>query len=332
MAINVGGPAYSAYNGVTYIADRYFVGGQISDWTWDIADVVNTKDDPVYLDERWGDFKYEIPMANGAYDVVLQFSEMNWNGVGERKITSVVEGVTMLRDFDIYQTVGNGSALDISFGNIQVRDGSLTIQMTASVDAGTLSGIVVKKAVVSTTNSTGGSDYSPPTAPTNVATSSITDRAINLKWSASSDNVGVAGYYVYRDGAPVGYVAGQATSYSDQGLKANTTYSYSVVAVDAAGNQAPSTVLPVKTYAIAGALTITWVPPAQRVSGAPVTSTDISGYVVRYKLKSASSYQTVSLPADVTTYTSPSLVGDYEFDLAAVDRVGVVGSYLRVQF
>jgi chitin-binding protein len=237
----------------------------------------------------------------------------------------------MLRDFDIYQTVGNGSALDINFGNIQVRDGSLTIQMTASVDAGTLSGIVVKKAVA-TTSTTNGSDYSPPTAPSNVATSTVTDRAVTLKWSASTDNVGVAGYYVYRDGAPVGYVAGAGTSYADQGLKANTTYSYTVVAVDAAGNQAPSTVLPVKTYAIAGALTITWAPPAQRVSGSPVSSTDISGYVVRYKLKSASTYQTVSLAADATTYTSPSLVGDYEFDLAAVDRVGTVGSYLRVQF
>lgn len=331
MAINVGGPAYTAYSGVKYIADRYFSGGEISDWTWDIADVINTKDDPVYLDERWGDFQYEIPMVNGSYDVVLQFSELNWSGVGERKITSVIEGVTMLRDFDIYKTVGNGSALDVSLGNIQVKDGVLTIQMTASADAGTLSGIVVKRAVVSTTAPT-GSDFIAPTAPSGVTFSALTDRSVALKWTASTDNVGVAGYYVYRDGAPVGYVAGQGTSYVDQGLKANTAYSYSVVAVDASGNQSPSTVQSVKTYTLAGALTITWLPPLQTVSGAPVSSTDISGYVVRYKLKSATAFTSVSLAATAATYTSPALTGDYEFELAAVDRTGVTGQYLKVQF
>ena len=55
-----------------------------------------------------------------------------------------------------------------------------------------------------------------------------------LSWAASSDNVGVTGYRVFRDGAQVGTPA--TTSYTDTGLTAATTYRYTVAAVDAAGN------------------------------------------------------------------------------------------------
>src|SRR5262249_19751619 len=57
-----------------------------------------------------------------------------------------------------------------------------------------------------------------------------------LTWSASTDNVGVAGYRIYRNGsvAPVATVTG--STYQDTGLSANTTYSYTVAAYDAVGN------------------------------------------------------------------------------------------------
>ena len=57
---------------------------------------------------------------------------------------------------------------------------------------------------------------------------------INLTWTASTDNVAVTGYNVYRGGTKVGSVA--ATSYCDTGLAPSTTYSYTVAAYDAAGN------------------------------------------------------------------------------------------------
>ncbi|MFF2886421.1 discoidin domain-containing protein [Paenibacillus sp. NPDC057967] len=59
--------------------------------------------------------------------------------------------------------------------------------------------------------------------------------SINLTWSASTDNVGVTGYRIYRGGSQVGTATG--LSYADSGLSANTSYSYTVRAVDAAGNQ-----------------------------------------------------------------------------------------------
>lgn len=331
MAINAGGPAYTASNGVTYIADRYYSGGETSDWGW-VGDVINTKDDAIYLDERWGDFQYNIPIANGAYDVVLQFSEMNWTGVGERKIIASIEGITMLRDFDIYNSVGNGCALDLSFSNTQVNDGVLTIQLSASADAGTLSGIVVKRRT-STTSLTSGtsSDLITPTIPSGVAYTTLTDRSVSLKWTASSDNIGVVGYYVYRDGAPVGYVAGPITTYVDLGLKSDTSYSYAIVAVDAAGNKsAPSQTLAAKTYVIAGSLTINWTPPAERMSGALVSTSEIGGYTIRYKLRTATSYTSLTVPAGSFKYTLPRLVGDYVVEMAAFDSAGLYSSYIKV--
>ena len=57
---------------------------------------------------------------------------------------------------------------------------------------------------------------------------------INLTWAASTDNVGVTGYRVYRGATLVG--SPTTTSYSDTGLTPSTAYSYTVKAADAAGN------------------------------------------------------------------------------------------------
>jgi chitodextrinase len=59
---------------------------------------------------------------------------------------------------------------------------------------------------------------------------------VDLAWTASSDNSGVAGYQVSRNGAVVGSVGGTTLTYADHTAAANTTYTYSVTAYDAAGN------------------------------------------------------------------------------------------------
>ncbi|HRH78835.1 MAG TPA: hypothetical protein PK129_15935, partial [Cellvibrionaceae bacterium] len=134
----------------------------------------------------------------------------------------------------------------------------------------------------------------------------------------------------YRDGAPVGFVNGQTTTYLDQGLTADTSYSYAVVAVDAAGNQSSSMILGVKTYVISGALTLSWDAPTQRPTGELIARTDIGGYVVRYKLKSATTYTSLTLPASAITYTSAKLVGDYEFEIASFDVNGVYSEFVKL--
>lgn len=86
-------------------------------------------------------------------------------------------------------------------------------------------------------------DSQAPTAPGNVQAQAISKSQINLTWSASTDNIGVTGYDVYRattggTAAKVASVSG--TSYGDTGLSANTGYSYYVIAKDGAGNQSGS--------------------------------------------------------------------------------------------
>ena len=87
----------------------------------------------------------------------------------------------------------------------------------------------------------GGGDVTPPSAPSNLASSSSTATSISLAWTASTDNVGVTGYQVLRaPGASGGTFTQVATStsnsYVNTGLTANTTYRYQVRATDAAGN------------------------------------------------------------------------------------------------
>ncbi len=81
----------------------------------------------------------------------------------------------------------------------------------------------------------GTSDTTAPSVPSGLSATVLSSSQINLTWSASTDNVGIAGYRVYRNGTQVGTPTG--TSYSDTGLSPSTTYVYTVAAYDAAGNQ-----------------------------------------------------------------------------------------------
>ena len=69
-------------------------------------------------------------------------------------------------------------------------------------------------------------DTQAPSTPTNLTATAISPSAIALAWSAATDNVGVAGYHVFRGGSNIANVS--ATSYTDQGLTASTLYSYTV--------------------------------------------------------------------------------------------------------
>jgi len=78
-------------------------------------------------------------------------------------------------------------------------------------------------------------DTTVPSVPIGLSATATSSTQINLSWKASTDNVGVAGYRIYRNGKHIGMVAG--TVYSNTGLSASTTYTYSVAAYDAAGNE-----------------------------------------------------------------------------------------------
>jgi chitodextrinase len=77
-------------------------------------------------------------------------------------------------------------------------------------------------------------DNTPPSTPTNLSASAAAYNIINLSWGASTDNVGVAGYYVIRNGVTIAQLT--STTYSDTSVNASTSYQYQVSAYDAKGN------------------------------------------------------------------------------------------------
>ncbi|KKS30258.1 MAG: hypothetical protein UV60_C0004G0031 [Parcubacteria group bacterium GW2011_GWA2_43_11] len=78
-------------------------------------------------------------------------------------------------------------------------------------------------------------DATPPAVPLNLITLAVSSSQINLAWTASTDNVGVTGYKVYRNGTYL--TTTTSASYINTGLTASTAYSYRVSAIDAAGNE-----------------------------------------------------------------------------------------------
>lgn len=69
-------------------------------------------------------------------------------------------------------------------------------------------------------------DTAPPSVPAGLTSSSITNTSVSLSWNASTDNVGVAGYEVYRNGVLV--TSTSTTTAVVTGLTASTTYAFSV--------------------------------------------------------------------------------------------------------
>ena len=81
-------------------------------------------------------------------------------------------------------------------------------------------------------------DIAAPTAPSNLSASTTaisgTNSSVLLMWSPATDNTAVTGYEVYRNGSKIAAVS--LLGYTDASVTSNTTYTYYVKAVDAAGN------------------------------------------------------------------------------------------------
>ncbi|MFD0575744.1 DUF4832 domain-containing protein [Dactylosporangium darangshiense] len=96
-------------------------------------------------------------------------------------------------------------------------------------------------------------DCTPPTAPT-LAAPVVSGTSVSLSWSGATDNVGVTGYRIYRDGTAVTTTTG--TSYTDTGVPAGS-HTYTVTARDAVGYESPASNAVTATVAV-----VTPPPPA----------------------------------------------------------------------
>ncbi len=136
--------------------------------------------------------------------------------------------------------IGSVSGSTTTFSDTGLTPGTAyTYQVTASDAAGNVS--PPSNPATATTQP----DTTPPSAPGTPTATSVTSSQVSLAWTASSDNVGVVGYHVVRNGSVIASVAG--TSYTDSTVSPGTAYTYQVIAYDAAGNTAPSGTLTVNT-------------------------------------------------------------------------------------
>jgi chitodextrinase len=112
-------------------------------------------------------------------------------------------------------------------------------------------------------------DTTAPTAPTGLTRTGSTATSISVSWTASTDDVGVAGYGRYQNGALAS--SGTSTSYTFSGLSCGTTYTLAVDAYDAAANRSAMASLSAATNACADTQAPT-APSALAASGATQTS------------------------------------------------------------
>jgi len=132
------------------------------------------------------------------------------------------------------------------YGFVDLATGTYTVSASAPGYLSSTGQVTLTVGQVATLDLALGTDTTPPSTPTNLAATPVSGTQVNLTWTASTDNVGVTGYKVFRDGAQIG--ASATASYSDSTCAPATTYTYTVSAYDAAGNEsAQSTVAVART-------------------------------------------------------------------------------------
>lgn len=178
-------------------------------------------------------------------------------------------------------------------------------------------------------------DDQPPSTPAGLQASNIKDTRIDLVWQAARDNLGISVYEVYRNGNLVATISGRVLTYLDQNLTANTRYTYTLRARDSAGNTSGfSLPLDIQTTSPLSnnGVKLTWQHPQQRQNGRYLELSEIQGYELRYRPDSLSTYTIISIPGNTTTsYASPSLSSNWDFEIAVYDTRGLYSEFVALQ-
>ena len=241
IAINSGGPTVSPF-----VADEDFTGGATIDHanTINTSNVTNPAPAAVYQTGRDENFSYTIGgfTAGTDYMVRLHFCETYFTAAGKRTFDVSINGTTVLTDFDIFATAGGQNIANIQqFTEPANSSGQFVIVFTSVVNNALISGIEI--------DSTTSSCTAAPTAPTGVTATATSSSQINVSWTASTAPAGCTITYNVYGSTTSGFTPSSsnliasgitATTYSDTGLAASTTYYFVVVAVDQFGSSAPS--------------------------------------------------------------------------------------------
>ena len=198
----------------------------------------------------------------GDYNKILWFEEYDrldlGKAMGGYRVSSIAGVNVYWREFEKGYVYVNPTATAVASVALPQASRLLTRETLASlIDALPIVTTIALPGhhasfLLKTTEST-AADTEAPSVPTGLAASAVSGTQVNLSWSASTDNVGVTGYYVYLNDQPLATTT--TTSFSHTGLTAGSTYNYRVSAYDAVPNhsawtasvsvQTPDTIAPV---------------------------------------------------------------------------------------
>jgi mannan endo-1,4-beta-mannosidase len=135
-------------------------------------------------------------------------------------------------DVDFYAAIRVENTLVWTSPTLTSASHTLRVRVKGTRNASSTGFVIVADRNVVTTS--GASDTQAPSAPAGLTSTAITSTSVNLSWNASTDNVAVTGYEVFRNGVSVGTPSG--TTFNATGLTCNTAYSFTVRARDAVPN------------------------------------------------------------------------------------------------
>jgi len=204
--------------------------------------------------------------ASGALAIVM----LN-NAAAPVDVTATVANLSLPADMRAVRTSATEESTEL--GRVALTGGTLAVTLPAE----------------SVTTYVGPTlaDTTPPSVPAGVGATALSDTLVRVSWTASTDDVAVAGYRVFHDGVEIGITSG--TTWLDHGLEGATSYSYTVLAFDLAGNEsaqsspanvttaADTTPPAVPGHVVAtprlSAVTVTWDPSTDSVA-----DHDLSGF------------------------------------------------------
>lgn len=126
----------------TFIADKYFSGGNVGSKPNAIANTIN---DDLYRTYRYGMSSYKFPVkASGTYKVIIYMIEPYFNSAGQRVFDVTAENQLKITDLDIYAEAGKFNAYKRSF-TVDVYDGELTTDFSNTKNYAVVSAIDVQK-------------------------------------------------------------------------------------------------------------------------------------------------------------------------------------------
>lgn len=156
----------------------------------------------------------------GKYDLVFGYA----GPMGEKYQGLAVNG-TLLGDGCDKRFPASSGFTEVTFAQINLNAGNNTVEIRSCYGWFYLDYLKV---------SGGVSDTQLPTVPTGLTATAVTQTSFTLNWTASTDNVGVTGYEIFRNGVSIG--TSPTNSFNVTGLTCGTAYSMTVRARDAAAN------------------------------------------------------------------------------------------------